>query len=105
MRMSARKPTIATAISLGRKGRFMASAFGRNGGPRRGGWRGSGIGFLSFEALDILQREHHFVGAANDNRRDTVPLVHDLELDESGILLERISANHDRLGLAFRADD
>src|SRR4051794_40149927 len=105
MRMSATKPSTPTAISLGRKGRFMASAFGRNRRPGRWEWRGDGIGFLSFEAFDVLEREHYFVAAADHDGRDAVPFVHNLEFYESGVLLQCIAANHNRFGLALGADD
>src|SRR6266446_2402190 len=72
-----------TAISLIRDDRSMALA--DVGAPRNGGRglrAGAGIFFQLAEAFQVLQLENEMVPAANEQRRDAGPLVHDLQIHE-----------------------
>src|ERR1043165_4670082 len=92
-------------MSLGRNDWFMAS-LGRGAGPGggRGVRGGSGIGLLLAEAFEVLELENEVVAAADDQRREAVPFIHDLEVHESRIFFQGLAADADGFGLALGLD-
>src|SRR5664280_2973155 len=92
----------APPMIFGRKARSMALpdvGAPPNGGPGLRG--GSGMVFQLAESLQILQLKHEIVPAADDQRCEAVPFIHNLQVHERGVVLQGLAADANGLGFAF----
>src|SRR5688572_6949140 len=68
-------------------------------------WRGVGIGFGLAQSFQVLHRQDKIIAPADHQRRQSVPLVHDLQINVSGVLLQGLAADADGLRFTLGFDD
>ena len=56
-------------------------------------------------SFEVLELEKQIVPAADDQRRQAIPFIDNLQINESGVLLQGLAANADGLGFALGLDD
>src|SRR5258707_15226014 len=88
-------------MTLGKSDWFMALAGAE--GAASGGLRGRIV--LGLPVFQVGEREQETVAAADHQRRDAIPLIHDFQVHERGVVLQGLSAHTDGFCLAFRLDD